>query len=154
MSGHSSAPASAQLDKTAFHNSEGLGLQNRCPPTRQQKPRTVRATPCPSWGSANTSAGWHATATRDNQPRRCPSQLHAAQSPGAPSVAERARADYMAAPPAGGRDFFNWVLDLPWQRVAVWLVVVFAGLQLREFFGVSRFVMSCKAVHDSLHACA
>ena len=38
----------------------------------------------------------------------------------------------------GGRDFFNWLLDLPWKRVGVWALVIWFAYQLRDFFGVSR----------------
>ena len=37
----------------------------------------------------------------------------------------------------GGREFFNWIVDLPWNRLGVWLVVAWFVYQLKDFFGVS-----------------
>lgn len=39
-------------------------------------------------------------------------------------------------PVPGGRDFFAWLLDLPWNRVGVWVVVAWFMYQLKDFFGV------------------
>lgn len=39
-------------------------------------------------------------------------------------------------PVPGGRDFFAWLLDLPWNRVGVWVVVAWFFYQLKDFFGV------------------
>ena len=36
----------------------------------------------------------------------------------------------------GGREFFQWILDLPWNRLAVWLAVAWFTYQLKDFFGV------------------
>lgn len=57
-------------------------------------------------------------------------------------------ASYVAHPDAikasnvvpGGRDFFQWILDLPWNRVGVWLAVAWFAYQLKDFFGVSLHV--------------
>ncbi|KAK9803415.1 hypothetical protein WJX72_009498 [[Myrmecia] bisecta] len=56
----------------------------------------------------------------------------------------RPKAHIRPDPPAGGRDFFQWLLDLPWQRVGVWLVVAVFASQLRDFFGIAMgtFVLS------------
>jgi hypothetical protein len=36
----------------------------------------------------------------------------------------------------GGREFFQWILDLPWNRLGVWLAVAWFTYQLKDFFGV------------------
>ena len=41
-----------------------------------------------------------------------------------------------SSPVPGGRDFFNWLVDLPWNRVGVWIVVAWFLYQLKDFFGV------------------
>jgi hypothetical protein len=38
---------------------------------------------------------------------------------------------------AGGRAFFDWLVDLPWKRVGVWGFVAMFAYQLKDFFGVS-----------------
>ena len=40
-------------------------------------------------------------------------------------------------PVPGGREFFSWIVDLPWNRLGVWLVVAWFVYQLKDFFGVS-----------------
>ena len=37
----------------------------------------------------------------------------------------------------GGREFFQWIVDLPWNRLAVWMAVAWFVYQLKDFFGVS-----------------
>jgi hypothetical protein len=44
--------------------------------------------------------------------------------------------------PTGGKDFFAWLLDLPWKRVGIWALVGMLAYQLSEFFGVSPFLLS------------
>ncbi|CAL8468128.1 g7667 [Coccomyxa elongata] len=41
-------------------------------------------------------------------------------------------------------DFFAWLLDLPWNRVGVWVVVAWFFYQLKDFFGIAMgtFVLS------------
>ncbi|EIE20668.1 hypothetical protein COCSUDRAFT_48360 [Coccomyxa subellipsoidea C-169] len=47
-------------------------------------------------------------------------------------------------PVPGGRDFFAWLVDLPWNRVGVWVVVAWFMYQLKDFFGIAMgtFVLS------------
>ena len=33
-------------------------------------------------------------------------------------------------------DVFQWLRNVPWERIGVWLVVVVAALNLKDFFGV------------------
>ena len=33
-------------------------------------------------------------------------------------------------------DIFRWLRNVPWERIGVWLVVVVAALNLKDFFGV------------------
>lgn len=40
--------------------------------------------------------------------------------------------------PTGGKDFFEWLLDLPWKRLGIWALVVLVAYQLKDFFGVSK----------------
>lgn len=40
--------------------------------------------------------------------------------------------------PTGGKDFFAWLLDLPWKRFGIWALVVLVAYQLKDFFGVSE----------------
>ncbi|CAL5219585.1 g1445 [Coccomyxa viridis] len=44
----------------------------------------------------------------------------------------------------GGRDFFTWLVDLPWNRVGVWAVVVWFMYSLKDFFGIAMgtFILS------------
>ena len=46
-------------------------------------------------------------------------------------------------PVPGGRDFFAWLLDLPWNRVGVWVVVAWFFYQLKDFFGVRCSNVPC-----------
>ncbi|KAK9826469.1 hypothetical protein WJX81_002640 [Elliptochloris bilobata] len=39
--------------------------------------------------------------------------------------------------PAVGRDLFQWLRKVPWERIGVWMVVVFAALNLKDFFGIA-----------------
>ena len=48
--------------------------------------------------------------------------------------------------PAGGKAFFDWMVDLPWKRVSIWAFVALFALQLRDFFGV------CFTLHRILMA--
>ena len=53
------------------------------------------------------------------------------------SAAGRASDASTSNPVPGGREFFNWIVDLPWNRLGVWLVVAWFVYQLKDFFGVS-----------------
>ena len=143
------SPGPAQLAESGFQRSVRVGVPATSLSAKQQIKRPNQASCCQPWELSIRNSSRHAAS---DQPSRWSAKVQATQPAGSSSSADRARADYMAAPPAGGRDFFNWLLDLPWQRVAVWLVVVFAGLQLREFFGVSSCCLHCRAAHN-LHAC-
>lgn len=46
---------------------------------------------------------------------------------------------------AGGKDFFDWLLNLPWKRVGIWGLVGFSAYQLKDFFGVSYNLSCCSA---------
>lgn len=143
------SPAPAQLAESGFQRSVRVVSHGTNVSAKQQIQRPNQPSCCRPWELSVRSSSRHAAI---HQHSRWSPKTRATQPAGSSSSAERARADYMADPPAGGRDFFNWVLDLPWQRVAVWLVVVFAGLQLREFFGVSSCCLHCRAALFS-HAC-
>ena len=47
---------------------------------------------------------------------------------------------------AGGRAFFDWLADLPWQRLGVWGIVVVFAYQLRDFFGVRKTLKAPRQV--------
>lgn len=51
-------------------------------------------------------------------------------------------------PVPGGRDFFAWLVDLPWNRVGVWVVVAWFMYQLKDFFGVC----SCRLAPTASHS--
>jgi hypothetical protein len=53
-------------------------------------------------------------------------------------------------PVPGGRDFFNWLVDLPWNRVGVWIVVAWFVYQLKDFFGVGQARLFPAASHKML----
>ena len=40
-------------------------------------------------------------------------------------------------------DVFQWLRNVPWERIGVWLVVVVAALNLKDFFGVRPPCPAC-----------
>ena len=49
-------------------------------------------------------------------------------------------------------DVFQWLRNVPWERIGVWLVVVVAALNLKDFFGVRPPGAACLWMPCSLPA--
>ena len=63
-------------------------------------------------------------------PRKVAGQVRHSAAAGASDVST-------SNPVPGGREFFDWIVDLPWNRLGVWLVVAWFVYQMKDFFGVS-----------------
>lgn len=66
------------------------------------------------------------------QRRRIPPRRYLTRCPGSSTVLNA---------PTGGKDFFAWLIDLPWKRLGIWAFVSLLAYQLKDFFGVRLYFL-------------
>ena len=124
---------------TLNHSTMSAGTAQRCQ-TCGTRLAFVQSRPV---GRCNKEPPRHArTDGRGIFRQQRPSYAAGAQNAALSVRSPAARADAITTEKAsdlvpGGREFFQWIVDLPWNRLAVWVAIAWFAYQLKDFFGVS-----------------